>query len=143
VRRALDDARTAEALTPFRRWFEHRVSASIAGMPLPDDIALDATINELYDAVQKSLHNKPENIFAVFHAQSASLQAASQRRLVVAIEKATQAQERTAAAQEQTNKRMVRLEVVGIALAIVGVCLAAVQIWFGGGQIWVSTSSWI
>jgi hypothetical protein len=59
--------------------------------------------------------------FGIVAAKGARLQAASQRRLVLAIDKAT-------AAQEQTNRRIERLERVGIWIAIVGTMLAAVQV---------------
>jgi hypothetical protein len=100
-------------------------------MPFPADDALDATIESLYDAVLDRAAQPGQ--FGIITGQSARLQAASQRRLVLAIEKATTAQERMAVAQEQTNRHIVKLERVGIAIAIVGAVLAAVQV---GIAIW-------
>ena len=72
--------------------------------------------------------------FGAVTAQSGRLQAVSQRRLVLAIERATAAQQRNAEAQEQTNVRVAQLEKVGNAVAVVGVLLGAVQIWVGIGS---------
>ena len=95
-------------------------------MPLVSVPRLDETINGLYDSVLDKAIQPGQ--FGVVTAKSARLQAASQRRLVLAIEKASKAQERTAVAQEQTNRRFARLEHVGIAVAVVGTVLAAVQV---------------
>ncbi len=95
-------------------------------MPLPEDDELDQTINELYDSVLDRAIQPGQ--FGVVSAKSARLQAASQRRLVLAIEKASLAQERTALAQEETNRRVEKLERVGIWIAVAGAVLAAVQV---------------
>jgi hypothetical protein len=98
-------------------------------MPLPPDDELDAKINELFDAVMDRVAEPGR--FGAVTAQSGRLQAASQRRLVLAIERATKA-------QEQTNETVERLERVGIAVAVVGVLLGAVQIWVavGSPRLW-------
>ena len=87
-------------------------------MPLPPDAALDERIGEMYDLV---MHNAVQpGQFGIVAANAARLQAISQRRLVVALQKATEP-------QDLTNQRIVRLECIGIALAVVGATLALVQ----------------
>ena len=88
-------------------------------MGLPPDENLDAAINEQYDRVLDRAIEPGQ--FGIVTAKSARLQATSQRRLILAITRA-------ADAQEQTNRRIERLEKVGIAVAVVGTFLAVVQI---------------
>ena len=96
-------------------------------MPIPADDQLDSKINDLFDAV---LHDAAQpGKFGIVTGLSGQLQAASQRRLTLAIENAASIQERNAVAQEQANIRIERLEKVGIALAVAAILLGAVEVW--------------
>lgn len=81
-------------------------------MPLPPDDNLDNEINALYDTVLERAVQPGH--FGIVTAESARLQAASQRRLVVAIERAAQAQDRMAAARDRTNREIQKLERMGL-----------------------------
>ena len=88
-------------------------------MPLPPDDKLDEAIEQMFDGVMDRA-NEPGH-FGVVMAKSARLQAASQHRLTIAMEKAAEAQDRM-------NDRIERLEKVGIRIGWVGLLLALVQI---------------
>jgi hypothetical protein len=100
-------------------------------VPLPPDAELDAKINALFDSVLDDAAQPAK--FGIVSGRSGQLQALSQRRLVIAIERAAQVQERSAIAQEQANVTMVRLEKVGIAVAVAGFLLGAIQVWVALG----------